>query len=151
MTIINTWFRQLIVRPCITMASLCLLIFTFSSATYAWVLADRPAALGNQFTTYDKFLGPALSGDPDAQAFIGFMLFHGEGVEQDMEEAHYWFHQAAEQGNVIAQRNLAILHSRALKSVPEVFEDAEEANFWFSRFAKSGGGDRSEAADASRT
>jgi len=144
MTIINTWFRHLIERPCIVWMPLCLLISTFSSTTYPAFLAYKPV------TTYDKFLGPALSGNPDAQTFIGFMLFHGEGVEQDMEEAHYWFHQAAEQGSVIAQRNLGILHSRALKSFPEVFEDAEEANYWFSKFANSGNGGRSEVADTSR-
>lgn len=89
-------------------------------------------------TTFDKHLLRALQGDAGAMNFIAFMLYHGEGVEQDLDEAHYWFHEAAEHGSVLAARNLGMLHSHAIRGVPEALEDAEEANYWFSRVAASG-------------
>jgi len=60
--------------------------------------------------TYEKFLIPAATGDAGAQNLIGFMLFFGESVAEDKQEAHYWFHLAAEQGDGAAQLNLAIMH-----------------------------------------
>jgi mono/diheme cytochrome c family protein len=83
-------------------------------------------------TTYERFLPLAVAGDPMIQHFLGYMYFFGEGVELDYEAAHYWFHQAAEEGDSRAQRNLGILHSRAIERVPEKFYDASEANLWFS-------------------
>lgn len=62
-------------------------------------------------TTYEKFLPLAEAGDAESQNVIGFMLFHGEGVRVDRVRAEIWFRQAAEQGNVRGQRNLAVMYS----------------------------------------
>jgi mono/diheme cytochrome c family protein len=62
-------------------------------------------------TTYEKFLLLAEAGDAESQNVIGFMLFHGEGVGVDRVRAEMWFRQAAEQGNVRGQRNLAVMYS----------------------------------------
>jgi len=83
-------------------------------------------------TTFERFLPLAVAGDPTIQHFLGYMFFYGEGVELDFEASHYWFHQAAEEGDSRAQRNLGIFHSRAIARVPEKFYDAGEANLWFS-------------------
>jgi mono/diheme cytochrome c family protein len=83
-------------------------------------------------TTYERFLPLAVAGDPAIQHFLGYMFFYGEGVELNYEEAHYWFHQAAEEGDSRAQRNLGIFHSGAIARIPEKFHDANEANLWFS-------------------
>ncbi len=86
-------------------------------------------------TTYERLLPIAHSGDPQVQNLIGFMFFHGEGVGQDREEAHTWFHRAAQAGNVTAQRNLGIFHSNGIPGMPPRYADATEANLWFSRAA----------------
>jgi len=84
-------------------------------------------------TTYQKFLAKAQAGDVKAQNFIGYMRFYGEGVKQDYQQAHYWFHLAAEQGHLKAQRNLGLFHARALLRIPEQYFDAEESNAWLSK------------------
>lgn len=63
-------------------------------------------------TTYEKFLLQAAQGNADAQNLVGYMLFFGENVSEDIQEAHYWFHQAAEQEHPLAQRNLLIMHNQ---------------------------------------
>ena len=83
-------------------------------------------------TTYERFLPLAIAGDPDIQHFLGFMFFYGEGVDLNYDEAHYWFHLAAEEGDSRAQRNLGIFHSRAVSRIPEKYYDPKEANLWFS-------------------
>jgi len=93
-------------------------------------------------TTYERFLPLAVAGDLDIQHFLGFMYFYGEGVELNYDEAHYWFHLAAEEGSFKAQRNLGIFHSRLLPRIPEKYFDPEEANLWFSLAAASSGDPR---------
>jgi len=88
-------------------------------------------------TTYERFLPLAVAGDPDIQNLLGFMYFYGEGVELNYDDAHYWFHLAAEEGNYKAQRNLGIFHSRLLPRIPEKYFDSKEANLWFSLSAAS--------------
>jgi mono/diheme cytochrome c family protein len=94
--------------------------------------SSTQSATERPLTTYERFLPLAVAGDPTIQHFLGYMFFYGEGVELDYEAAHYWFHQAAEEGDSRAQRNLGIFHSRAIGRVPEKFYDAGEANLWFS-------------------
>ena len=71
-----------------------------------------------------------------------------KGVELDYDQAHGWFHLAAEQGNLMAQRNLGLLHARSLARIPDSFFDPVEANFWFSLVAAGTPG-ASELAAAS--
>ena len=84
-------------------------------------------------TTYEKFLPHAVEGDPEIQNFLGFMFFYGEGVLQDYKEAHTWFHQAAEQGNLKAQTNLVFFHSGAVIIIPQEYKNLEEAYEWARR------------------
>lgn len=75
----------------------------------------RHAAPGNIWiSTAEKYLPLAMSGQAEYQNLLGFMLFFGEGIERDPEEAHVWFHLAAEAGHPTAQRNLAVLHQLGL-------------------------------------
>jgi len=77
-------------------------------------------------TTLEKYLPNAQAGDPEFQNLIGFMQFFGEGAPMDRQEAHAWFHRAAEQGHVLAQRNLAIMHRLGIGAL----EDGREADFY---------------------
>ena len=67
--------------------------------------------VGPPETTYRKFLARAAAGDAESQNLVGYMLFYGEGVRMDRTRAQLWFQRAAAQGNLNAQRNLAILSS----------------------------------------
>ncbi len=66
------------------------------------------------------------------------MFFYGEGVARDFDEAHRWFHEAAEQGNVNAQLNLGLFHGASLPGVPAAYQGLEEAAMWLRRAAEAG-------------
>ena len=86
-------------------------------------------------TTYERLLPLANAGDTDIQNVLGYMYFHGEGVDQDYRRAHEWFHRSAEQGNLLAQRNLGLMHAQSVPGIPLIYFDPVEANFWFSNLA----------------
>ena len=79
-----------------------------------------------QTSTFDRYLPRAQAGEPDFQNLIGFMFFFGEGAPMDRSKAHLWFHNAADQGHVLAQRNLAIMHRLGIGMPPDI----EEARFY---------------------
>ena len=91
----------------------------------------------NPRTTYERLLPLAEAGDTNVQNILGFMFFYAEGVELDYDEAHGWFHRAAEEGNLLAQRNLGLFHARARAAIPDYYFDPVEANFWFSNYSAS--------------
>lgn len=99
-------------------------------------------------TTFERLYHLASAGDPDYQNVIGFMYFNGEAVTRDYEKAHSWFHLSAEQGNLLAQRNLGLFHSRALSRIPEEYLDPMEANIWFSLVAAGTPGESVLASDS---
>jgi mono/diheme cytochrome c family protein len=76
------------------------------------------------------------------------MYFYAEGVELDYESAHIWFHEAAEQGNALAQRNLGLFHSQVSLRIPPEYFDPTEANLWFSLYSASAEGGSSLAAQS---
>jgi len=49
----------------------------------------------------------AEQGDPRAQLQVGYQYANGEGLRRNYEEAVRWYRKAAEQGNAVAQTNLA--------------------------------------------
>ncbi len=113
-------------------------------------LADRSSrpASDKPLTTYERFLPLAVAGDSSVQHFLGYMFFYGEGVELNYDEAHHWFHLAAEEGDARAQKNLGLFHARAIPRIPDKFYDPEEANLWFSLLAANPENPRSSALAA---
>jgi len=91
-------------------------------------------------STYERFAPLAEAGDPEVQHFLGYMYFYGEGVELDYDKAHYWFHEAAEDGELKSMRNLGLFHANGVHRVPVNYYDPREANLWFS-LAAAGSGD----------
>lgn len=83
------------------------------------------------YTTYERYLPLARAGEPKYQNLMGFMTFFGEGAPADWTEAHLWFHLAADQGYLPAQRNLAIIHWLGVGPL----KDRDEAQ----HYARSGG------------
>ena len=59
------------------------------------------------------------------------MLYFGEGVEQDLEEAFKWLKLAAEKGNLSAQVNVGFM----LQHGEGVEVDIEEAKKWYAAAA----------------
>jgi len=109
---------------------LCAAILIWSVS--AGALAQQGAATTpTPMTTYERFVPLAQLGDTDIQHFLGFMHFYGEGVELDYDESHYWFHRAAEEGDLKSMHNLGLFHSRALPRIPEQFYDPREAKCCF--------------------
>jgi len=91
-------------------------------------------------STLEKILPLAEAGDSDMQNVLGFMYFYAEGVGLDYDQAHQWFHLAAEQGNAMAQRNLGLFHSKSWPRIPARYFEPAEANFWFSLHAAGASG-----------
>jgi uncharacterized protein len=57
-----------------------------------------------QYTDSVRLWRPlAEQGNPDAQTGLGYLYYHGLGVQQDYAAAAEWFRQAAEQGQPDAQ------------------------------------------------
>jgi uncharacterized protein len=81
-----------------------------------------------------KILIPlALNNDMTAQIAIASMYSLGEGVEQSYVEAARWYRPAAEQGNLFAIHNLAMMLFSCRK-----ISDLEEAVRWLLIAAQNG-------------
>lgn len=118
-----------------------LAILAACSGDEAIPVTVSPPRLGD--STFEKFLVRAEAGDREAQNLIGFMLFFGEGVPGDRVEAHYWFHRAADQGHVVAQLNLAIMHALG----KDALADPVEAGIYYGKAKTLVAADRAAIAE----
>lgn len=86
-------------------------------------------------TPHDQVLVRARYHNPAAQSYLGFLHLSGEeDTPQDKAEAAKWFRLAAEQGQVEAQFNLALL----LAGGDGVPADPRQAAHWCRRAAEQG-------------
>jgi TPR repeat protein len=99
---------------------------------------------GDYTTALREWLGPAESGDPAAEAGIGFLFHKGLGVTQDDAEAASWFVKAAEQGQAEAQLLLGTLFFFG-RGVPQSYVSAFA---WCDIAETNGQSDASECRDA---
>ena len=74
----------------------------------------------------------AEAGDARAQAALGSLYIHGNGVAVDHGEALRWTRRAAEQGDVTGQFNMGTIYASGLG----VERDYAEAATWFGRAAE---------------
>ena len=74
----------------------------------------------------------AEAGDARAQAAIGSLYIHGQGVAVDYAEALRWTRRAAEQGDVTGQFNMGTIYAGGLG----VERDYAAAAEWFRRAAE---------------
>jgi len=87
------------------------------------------------YATALRLLRPvAEKGNPQAQAYLGFMYIEGRGVPQDDAEAAKWLRLAAEQGYAEAQSNLGVIYIEG-RGVPQ---DDAEAVKWLRLAAEQG-------------
>ena len=114
-------------------AAILFLLFSLSA------LADLAAGLraaknGDYATALKEFLPLAKNGDPVAQANLGSMYLHGQGVTRDDREAAKWLRMAAEQGDEYSQYSLGIMYHDG-QGVPL---DYKEALRWSRMAAEQG-------------
>lgn len=57
---------------------------------------------------YDETMSAALGGDANAQNSVGEMLYYGDEIDQDLEQAVFWFKEAAKQQHAEAMYNLGV-------------------------------------------
>jgi TPR repeat protein len=76
----------------------------------------------------------ADQGDVQAQLYLGFSYFVGQGVKQDYAEALKWYRRAAEQGYPAAQFNLGVMYYKG----QDVKQDYAEAVKWYRKAADQG-------------
>lgn len=66
----------------------------------------------NPQTTFESARLHAKNGDPEFQNMVGFMRYHGEGVDRDLMQAHQWFHLSAANGHPTGKVNDEFLHTQ---------------------------------------
>lgn len=76
----------------------------------------------------------AQQGDTAAQNKVGYMYVKGKGVEQNYEQAFYWYLKAAEQGHADAQYNIGIMYQFG----EGVEQNLEQALYWYKKGAEQG-------------
>lgn len=93
-------------------AALCLALGALVAAHPA--LADVRTGVdawsrGEHDIAVKEWLGPAASGDADAQFNMGQAYKLGKGVPQDLKRAEAWYRKAAQQGHIKAADTLGLL------------------------------------------
>jgi TPR repeat protein len=95
----------------------------------ARLFADRKFAAAAR-----SLQGAAETGYPRAQYQLGFLFYHGFGVEKDVDRAAYWFRRAAEQGDLDGQNMLGTSYREGRG----VEQDYDEALRWYHSAAEQG-------------
>jgi TPR repeat protein len=85
------------------------------------------AAMARQnYVAAARDLAPiAQRGNPEAQAYMGYLYAMGLGVPQDYTQAAIWYHRAADQGHSGAQYELGLLYDKG-QGVPQNVIQAEK-------------------------
>ena len=86
-------------------------------------------------TSLHDAMALANKGNPAGQWLMGVRYERGADVEQDFEQAFYWYRQSAEQGISLAQRFLANLYGRDDHGFPQ---DLRKSMIWSLKAAKQG-------------
>lgn len=80
----------------------------------------------------DSLILQASQGDPAAQAELAEKYFRGDGIQEDLEQAVYWYKKAAEQGHIDAQRSLSGMYRKGTG----VTQDFKRAAYWCEKAAE---------------
>ncbi|MDA0228731.1 MAG: tetratricopeptide repeat protein [Proteobacteria bacterium] len=119
---------MMFVRRAILLVALILVMAVSSTPVMADFASGRAAYEAGDFrAAREQWQAPAEAGDAIAQAALGSLYIHGEGVPIDYREALKWTQLAAEQGDVTGQFNMGSLHAGGLG----VEKDFSAAARWF--------------------
>lgn len=104
------------------------------------ITANQCEILGGEYVAYDRadyqtalrvWEAQAVTGDQQAQTYVGEIFEKGLGTAPDYTQAAQWYHKAAAQGYSRAQINLGHLYEKGL-GVPQ---DMETALQWYRKGA----------------
>ena len=112
------------------------LVFGLCAGVFAGDLDDGIAAhkRGDFAIAFAKVKGLAALGNADAQAILGAMYAHGQGVTQDYKQAVTWYAKAAGQGVAYAQYSLGLMYAHG----QGVTQDYNQAVYWLGKAAVQG-------------
>lgn len=79
-------------------------------AEFEQIEADYRSRLASKefWAHFDELNASALEGDAGAQNALGEMYYYGDEVEQDLEQAVFWFKEAAKQKHADGMYNLGV-------------------------------------------
>jgi len=117
----------------IAISGVCIVAVTLASVVW-WVHRGKAIEWKKLSDTASETRARAEQGDAEAQAKLGSMYSHGQGVPQNYAEALRWYRKAADQGYANGQGGLASMYSHG-QGVPQ---DYAEALRWYRRAADQG-------------
>jgi TPR repeat protein len=134
-TMMSVRLRTLLLLTVIAMAGM-------GSAFAAPTLRQGVAAMTREdYVAAAAIFAPiAQNGNPEAQAYMGYLYANGHGVPQDYTQAAIFYRRAAEQGNPSAQYELGLLYDKG-QGVPS---DSTEAEKWLILAAAGSNGQASD-------
>ncbi|KAG0260675.1 hypothetical protein DFQ27_003423 [Actinomortierella ambigua] len=88
------------------------------------------------------FCKAAKAEDTDAQLFLGWIYGHGRGVDKSERDSFWWYHKAAEGGNVVAQLQLARMYE-GRQGIGAI--NATKAAMWYRKAANGGNAEAQHA------
>jgi len=94
----------------------------------------RPETDEEAVAEFEAALTKARGGDVEAQQYVGYCYFVGQGTGQDDHEAFSWYFKAALQGSPVAQSHLASMFVEG-RGVPQ---DYNEALRYYKKAAEQG-------------
>jgi uncharacterized protein len=129
---------------------LLLMIAALVPATAASSLRAGLSAIEKQdYARAAAILGPlAQNGNPDAQAYMGYLYEIGRGEPQDFTQAALWYRRAAEQGQSWAQFQLAMLYDKGHGVPVDVVESEKWLILAAAAAPSAGAEDRTRIRDA---
>ena len=92
---------------------------------------------GDFATALQEWIPLAQQGDANAQFYVGWMYYNGEGVPKDAKTGGKWITLAAEQGDATYQSFLGEMYIRG----QGVLKDDKTAMKWFTLAAEQGDAD----------
>lgn len=81
-----------------------------------------PEDKARAFELYKRSAESELVTGKNAMYFLGYMLFAGEGVDKNDEEAFYWTKKAVDLGNTDAFYNLAYFYREGVGTAPDPYK-----------------------------
>ena len=105
---------------------------TIGPAAADWATGQDAYERGDIATALEAWMPLAEAGDARAQAAIGSLYIHGNGVAVDYAEALRWTRSAAQRGDVTGQFNMGTIYAGGLG----VERDYAVAAEWFARAAE---------------
>lgn len=116
-----------VTRACMLVALMLAVVIGGAPAVADFAAGRAAYEQGDFRAAREQWQALAEAGDAAAQAALGSLYIHGEGVPIDYRQALKWTLAAAEQGEVTGQFNMGSIHAGGLG----VEKDLAEAARWF--------------------